>query len=607
MKAWGDNAIVVFKEKSIDILENLSDNGGGLAANATRTRLSGEIGLASPSCITDVGKDLWFLSERGIFSVSQALDNKLQSNAEPLSAPMEPVFRRINWNVKDQFRSAFWENAFYLAVALDDSKKNNAIIKYSFITNSWHGYHTSEHLDAERMFVNFVNAEKFLFYITNSGAIYRMYVGYEDEGLEFDTIQRFSNVLPDFSQEAAAGGFTYRFKFDGVESTGTVSEDSSLADIITELETIPALNGNVEFTRAVPTEDRTETTRVDTTGATTSLSGGEYFNIYSAADATQYYVWMDTNGDGTTQDPAPGGTGIVVDISGLSLPDDDGVASAIQSAMDANADFTAVVSTNKVDITTVAAGVTTSATDNDTGYDIKIVVEGGARAFVAGVAETNDLRIFNGRAGKKNPLIEIVYVTLRDGTRNPLKVEKLNAGRQPICSTVWTRGYGGADLSRKQFRKVFVDASEWCPCYSIAVATDGVNEEVTTEPNPITRNRTKYHTIGTPAYETDNDNDDHGAAYREDYSVKLCGLSFSFPFSFPLNFQDDCDAQGTYDLNLGDNGVNLNLMQRVEVARICNMRGDYMQVKIDTTEGRLKFHSIKTEGFTHNRTATISA
>ena len=350
MKPWGDNAIVVFKEKSVDILENLQ---GDLTVNGTRTRLSGEIGLASPSCITDVGRDLWFLSERGVFSISQAFDNKLQSNAEPLSASLEPVFRRINWNVKAQFRSAFWENSYYLSVALDDSLTNNAVIVYSFITQSWHGYHQSDFLDSERMFVNFQNKEKYLYYVTNAGAIFRMYVGLEDEGLT--TIKQ-------------------------------------------------------------------------------------------------------------------------IELSATS------------------------------------------------------------------------------------------------------------------------RGYGAAEVERKQFRKTDIDISEWNPSYSLMVETDGVNETDTLEPDPNTKNRTKYHTVGTPAYDATNANDDHGNPYREDYSVDYGGTGTGTVGSVVESFE--YSATG---------GANLDQMQRIELPKVLNVRGEYMTVKISTTQGRVKVHSIKAQGFTYNRPATIQA
>jgi hypothetical protein len=422
----------VFKEKSIDILENLQ---GDLDTNGTRTRLSGEIGLASPSCITDVGKDLWFLSERGVFAVSQALDNKLQQNAEPISAPMEPVFRRINWNVKKKFRSAFWENSYYLAVALDSSKKNNAVLVYSFITKSWHGYYTGDFLDAERMFVNFQNEEKYLFIVGERGSIMRMNTGLEDKGYPIAD----KRILE------------YQTGYDA--STNT-----------------PDLDTN-------PTVD--------------TIKKGDAWTVGVAGT---FYTTAVTRGD---------------------------ILIANRSYIDTS-----------------------------------------------------------------NKLTESDWIILQSDDE-----------RRDIAATAVTRGYGASEVERKQFRKVSVDVSEWNPSYSIIVNTDGVNETTTTKPDPITRNRTKYHTVGTPAYDITNTNDDHGAAYREDYSVAYNSTG------------GGTSGQITETVQYGSlgNGVNLDQMQRVEVPRIVNVRGEYATVKINQTQGRLKVHSIKAQGFTYNRPATLQA
>ena len=438
MKAWGDNAIVVFKEKSVDLLENLQ---GDLTVNGTRTRLSGEIGLASPSCITDVGRDLWFLSERGVFSISQALDNKLQSNAEPLSAPLEPVFRRINWNVKGQFRSAFWENSYYLSVALDDSLTNNAVIVYSFITQSWHGYHQSNFLDAERMFVNFQNKEKYLYAISNLGVINRLYVGIEDESV----------LLSDSRIVDYKGSYN--------ASTNTPDLDSSP----------PAFD---------------------------MYKGDTYY----VTVAGSFFGEAVVNGD------------VLILKKNIRKPDP----------------------------STGFAGDTTTAAD---WYILKST--------------------------------DII---------------------KQIALEATTRGYGSAEVERKQFRKTDIDISEWNPSYSISVETDGVNETDTLEPNPVTRNRTKYHTVGTPAYDATNTNDDHGNAYREDYSVDYGATGSGTAGSVVESFE--YSATG---------GADLDMMQRIEFPKVLNVRGEYMTVKISTTQGRVKVHSIKSQGFTYNRPATIQA
>lgn len=109
-----------------------------------------------------------------------------------------------------------------------------------------------------------------------------------------------------------------------------------------------------------------------------SISGGDYFNLYSAKDETPYYVWFTKDGAGT--DPAPTGkTAILVALVAADDLDTEvatKVATAIQ-AINSGKDFTAASSgTATVTITNVNKGSCTDASDS-TG--------GTATAFTFGV------------------------------------------------------------------------------------------------------------------------------------------------------------------------------------------------------------------------------
>jgi len=98
-----------------------------------------------------------------------------------------------------------------------------------------------------------------------------------------------------------------------------------------------------------------------TTGAASSLSGGEYFSISSST--TDYYVWYDING--ASSDPAISGrTGIEVDISAGDTAEV--VAAATQAAIDAQADFDALVSGAAVTI--ASGGEAIEVTDGNTQF-----------------------------------------------------------------------------------------------------------------------------------------------------------------------------------------------------------------------------------------------
>jgi flagellar hook-associated protein 3 len=119
-----------------------------------------------------------------------------------------------------------------------------------------------------------------------------------------------------------------------------------------------------------------------TTGAASTIGGGEYFNISSAA--TDYYVWYDI--DGGSSDPAISGrTGIEVDISTGDTAE--AVAAATQAAIDAHADFTASVSGSAVTIKTESDGEGVDATDGNTQFGFHNATyngDGGALNTIVG-------------------------------------------------------------------------------------------------------------------------------------------------------------------------------------------------------------------------------
>jgi len=108
------------------------------------------------------------------------------------------------------------------------------------------------------------------------------------------------------------------------------------------------------------------------TGAASALSGGEYFTISSPT--TGYYVWYTKDGTGT--DPAPGGTGIKVEI--LATDTAAQVASKTAAAIANVADFdVSVTGGATIAIANVVAGDVTDSADNDTGFTIAKRIDGG--------------------------------------------------------------------------------------------------------------------------------------------------------------------------------------------------------------------------------------
>lgn len=104
--------------------------------------------------------------------------------------------------------------------------------------------------------------------------------------------------------------------------------------------------------------DHQEITQVDMTGtfASKASRAGGYLLLYSANDATKYYLWNDTTGDGSTNDPAVNeATGIAVNTSAAGT--DIAMAQALETALAAySADFTVSRVDEVVTITTAELG-----------------------------------------------------------------------------------------------------------------------------------------------------------------------------------------------------------------------------------------------------------
>jgi hypothetical protein len=135
--------------------------------------------------------------------------------------------------------------------------------------------------------------------------------------------------------------------------------------------------------------------------------------------------------------------------------------------------------------------------------------------------------------------------------------------RAAVSSRLITRGYGGR---RNRAVSVSFALSTWSPRLTIKSRTDGVNEEKIIR-SQLTRSRTRYYRPFDKApYDVANPNDDHGAAYREDYSV---------------NLDEPAGGAGT---NLGT-GINADQHQEWEFARRIHSRGRFTQFIFDNDDG----------------------
>lgn len=142
---WTMNEFLIMMRNSIFYLNvgtSRYATGAALSDDAFLQTMSVDIGCAARRSAVQVAGGVVFLSDTGVYflqpqQVGAAEGMRLMTLAEPLSAPIDNVIQRINRNHVSKAVAAYWNGRYYLAVPLDQSTKNNAVLVYNFILRSW--------------------------------------------------------------------------------------------------------------------------------------------------------------------------------------------------------------------------------------------------------------------------------------------------------------------------------------------------------------------------------------------------------------------------------------------------------------------------------------
>ena len=137
LHSFSDDNLLVFNRNSVHLVS-------GAGQDAKVQLITNEVGCVARKSIIQVGNNVLFLSDNGVYGANfQDLYN-LRGNEIPLSSPINPVIQRINRSVWDKSVAVYFDNRYYIAVALDGSSVNNAILIYNFINKQWESIDTTE-------------------------------------------------------------------------------------------------------------------------------------------------------------------------------------------------------------------------------------------------------------------------------------------------------------------------------------------------------------------------------------------------------------------------------------------------------------------------------
>ena len=147
---WTLNEFIVFMRHSIfyvNIGVGRYTTGDPLSNDSFIKTLVTDMGCIANRSVVQAGGGIIFLSDNGVYfmnptAVGSNESMRLLTADSPLSAPVDDVIQRINRNYAHRSVGCYWNNRYYLAVPVDGSDKNNAVLIYNFIIKAWESVDT---------------------------------------------------------------------------------------------------------------------------------------------------------------------------------------------------------------------------------------------------------------------------------------------------------------------------------------------------------------------------------------------------------------------------------------------------------------------------------
>lgn len=161
MFSFAEDQLLLFNRKSIHALTGIN------SVNFTGTKrelITSELGLVSRKSVVQVGNNVIFLSDNGIYGASfQDLYN-LRGNEVPLSESINETIENINKSLWDKSVAVYFDNRYYIAVPLNyidrngnsiTATGNNAVLVYNFLNKAWESVDTIGQTSLEGNIINF--------------------------------------------------------------------------------------------------------------------------------------------------------------------------------------------------------------------------------------------------------------------------------------------------------------------------------------------------------------------------------------------------------------------------------------------------------------------
>lgn len=138
IQPFSEDNLVVFNRNTIHLIRGVT----GALEETVVQEITREVGCLARKSVVQVGNQIFFLSDNGVYAVRFEDLYNLRGASIPLSESIDPIIKRINKDYAYKAVAIYHDNRYYLSVPLDSSKVNNTILVYNFLNNGWESVDT---------------------------------------------------------------------------------------------------------------------------------------------------------------------------------------------------------------------------------------------------------------------------------------------------------------------------------------------------------------------------------------------------------------------------------------------------------------------------------
>jgi hypothetical protein len=231
IQPFAEDNIIVFNRNTIHLIRGVSQ-----ALNAvTVQEVTREVGCIARKTVVQVGNQILFLSDNGVYSVNFEDLYNLRGASLPLSEAINPLIKRINPLYIANSIAVYHDNRYYIAVPLDSSIENNAILVYNFLNQGWESLDIIEQTGWNIR--NFIRAgaggANSLYAVSKNGGIH--IINYREDDVDYLNLQIGGTaasypINSELKTRQYTGGTMDRKRFNSFELQAE-SSDSNASDI----------------------------------------------------------------------------------------------------------------------------------------------------------------------------------------------------------------------------------------------------------------------------------------------------------------------------------------------------------------------------------------